>query len=443
MLLPCPALQVQQALSQRSWGKLRVGNTHELTDLTGMRDDVASARFSHAHQSLNSATQVQRSSSSFGFMGEDLSTHGELGATGLDSFTAGHKINTSFSASSAGRASSVERSFSLPRNAPPSDSGTPSHNASSLAAAAAAGAPLANGHGKGGGPGLPGGSTGAAVATADAKLGSTHQQHQPDQRQVSFSDAVPGRDGTPSAQRGQQHPQQLQLLRLLRCNSDEQLVQPSGNSGNSWPDEPSVSHAGVGAKSAFDLSLQPGEGARQGNTHTHQPRLADKGAQVHQPGPMWGMFYDLAKHCPCFSSSSSHGVCCRTLAWMQKPVASCFVCSLGDFQLLRPTSACCVPTCHVCAVQDNRLNSLSITAASRAGRSSSSGSRLWSAGAAVIRRMSVFGRSGLLSTSMRAPADPGSHAALHVSVRIGIATGRLPYGCNLNNCAVKDRAKSE
>lgn len=96
-----------------------------------------------------------------------------------------------------------------------------------------------------------------------------------------------------------------------------------------------------------------------------------------------------------------------------------------------------------CAVQDNRLNSLSITAASRAGRSSSSGSRLWSAGAAVIRRMSVFGRSGLLSTSMRAPADPGSHATLHVSVRIGIATGRLPYGCDLNNCAVKDRAKSE
>lgn len=89
-----------------------------------------------------------------------------------------------------------------------------------------------------------------------------------------------------------------------------------------------------------------------------------------------------------------------------------------------------------------RLNSLSITAASR-GRSSGSGSRLWSAGAAVIRRMSAFGRSGLLSSSTHAPADTAPQHALHLSVRIGIATGRLPYGCDLNNCAVKDRAKSE
>jgi hypothetical protein len=110
--------------------------------------------------------------------------------------------------------------------------------------------------------------------------------------------------------------------------------------------------------------------------------------------------------------------------------------------MVSPTFACLIP-CRLVMCADNRLNSLSITAASRAGRSSSSGSRLWSAGAAVIRRMSVFGRSGLLNSSMRTPAEPGSHAALHVSVRIGIATGRLPYGCELNNCAVKDRAKSE
>jgi hypothetical protein len=89
-----------------------------------------------------------------------------------------------------------------------------------------------------------------------------------------------------------------------------------------------------------------------------------------------------------------------------------------------------------------RLNSLSITAATRT-RSSGSGSRLWSAGAAVIRRMSAFGRSGLLSSSTHAPPDAAPQHALHLSVRIGIATGRLPYGCNLNNCAVKDRAKSE
>jgi hypothetical protein len=219
-----------------------------------MRADVASARFSHAHQSLNSATQVQRSSSSFGFMGEDMSTHGELGTTALDSFTAGQRIN-SFT-SSAGRVSSAERSFTLPRNAP-SDTGTPSHNAGGLAAAA--GAPMANGHGKGG-PGLPIGSAGAAGTDAKPGNASTHQQHHPDLRRVSFSDAVPGRDGTPFGQHGQQHPQQLQLLRLLRCNSDEQLVQPSGNSGNSWPDEPPVTHASVGAKSAFDISMQPGKG---------------------------------------------------------------------------------------------------------------------------------------------------------------------------------------
>lgn len=91
---------------------------------------------------------------------------------------------------------------------------------------------------------------------------------------------------------------------------------------------------------------------------------------------------------------------------------------------------------------DPRLPSLSLTAASR-GRSSGSGSRLWNAGAAVVRRFSVFGRSGLLSGSAHTPVVAPPQHALHLSVRIGIATGRLPYGTDLNTCAVKDRAKSE
>lgn len=98
---------------------------------------------------------------------------------------------------------------------------------------------------------------------------------------------------------------------------------------------------------------------------------------------------------------------------------------------------CCVPT-----GPEGRLASLSITAASR-GRSSGSGSRLWSAGVSVVRRFSMFGRSGLLSGSSHTPVAAPPQHALHLSVRIGIATGRLPYGCDLNTCPVKDRAKSE
>lgn len=60
-----------------------------------------------------------------------------------------------------------------------------------------------------------------------------------------------------------------------------------------------------------------------------------------------------------------------------------------------------------------------------------------------MRRFSVFGRSGLLSSSTQAAGDTPHQHHLHLSVRIGVATGTLPYGCDLNNCGVKDRAKSE
>jgi hypothetical protein len=255
--IPSCCLQVQQALAQRSWGKLRIGNQHELTDLTGMRDGVFSTRFSHTHQSsVNGSAQVRNSSSSFGFMGEEsYSTHGQLAATALalDSFTAGQvdsvhsKINTSFS-SSAGRASSAERSFTMPRQAP-SEDGMP-HNSGLLP----------NGPSKGmvPDPANAAASGAGGLMAGDSKHGgvSTHHQ-QPDQRQVSFSDAVPGRDSNPFARA--QHPQQQQLLRLLHCNSDEQLVQPSGTSGTSWPDDAAaVTPANLPFKGPFDTCMQPG-----------------------------------------------------------------------------------------------------------------------------------------------------------------------------------------
>lgn len=252
LLAPCCRyLQIQQALAQRSWAKLRIGNQHELSDLTGMRDGVFSTRFSHTHQSSVNGSQVPNSGSDFGFMGEEsYSTHGQLAATalGVDSFTAGQvdsvhsKINASFS-SSAGRASSAERSFTMPRQAPCEN-----------------GMPNSNGPSKGVVPG-PASTTAAGAAglmAGDSKHGglSTHQQ-QPDQRQVSFSDAVPGRDSNPFARA--QHPQQQQLLRMLHCNSDEQLVQPSGNSGTSWPDDAAaITPANVAIKGPFDSCMQPG-----------------------------------------------------------------------------------------------------------------------------------------------------------------------------------------
>jgi len=88
------------------------------------------------------------------------------------------------------------------------------------------------------------------------------------------------------------------------------------------------------------------------------------------------------------------------------------------------------------------MNSLSITGVSRA-RSSGSGSRIWNAGAAVVRRFSAFGRSGLLSGGAQVAREVSHQPALHLSVRIGIATGTLAHGTDLNSCNVKERAKSE
>jgi hypothetical protein len=62
----------------------------------------------------------------------------------------------------------------------------------------------------------------------------------------------------------------------------------------------------------------------------------------------------------------------------------------------------------------------------------------------MVRRLSVFGRSGLLSggspMSREVLQQPSS---LHLSVRIGVATGSVPYGTSLDQSTVKHRAKSE
>lgn len=71
-------------------------------------------------------------------------------------------------------------------------------------------------------------------------------------------------------------------------------------------------------------------------------------------------------------------------------------------------------------------------------RSSGSGSRLWGA----MRRFSAFGRGGA-GGGMQGTSEAGGPNALHLNVRIGVASGWLVYGNDLNNCAVKDRAKSE
>jgi hypothetical protein len=247
--LSAPA-QVQQALAQRSWGKLRGAHSqHDFSDLAIMRDGVFSARFSHTHQSSMTSTAVHHSSSSFGLMGEEMSDHGPLEATALalDSFTRGHqgdstpsKITASFS-SSVGRASSAaDRSFSVSRRAVSEEL-----PAGSGPAVGSVPVTLPNGLGRfGPSPalGTAGSGVGGAAASvppvSDQKTASgTSQQQQPDHRQVSFSDAIPGQDANSLSSKTAQHPQQQQLLRLLRCNSDEQMVQPSGNSGNSWPDD--------------------------------------------------------------------------------------------------------------------------------------------------------------------------------------------------------------
>lgn len=218
---------------------------HEFSDLATMRDGVFSTRFSHTHQSsLTSA--VRQSSSSFGLMGEESFTAGQ----GLqDGVVQGGRMNASFS--SGGRNSTGggpgDRSFSLRMGPPSEDDNNPSAQLPL--------SPLPNG------PSSKGGAGGAAADTSKHSArgdNGQQQQHQPDQRQVSFSDtAGMSRDASPFYRTAQQ--QQQQVLQLLHCNSEENLVQQSGISGN-WT---GVTRGGYASpapaiKRSFDSAHPPG-----------------------------------------------------------------------------------------------------------------------------------------------------------------------------------------
>lgn len=69
-------------------------------------------------------------------------------------------------------------------------------------------------------------------------------------------------------------------------------------------------------------------------------------------------------------------------------------------------------------------------------------SRLYSAGSMLMSRLSRVMRTNLGSGTTGSAGQPDIQQ-LRLSVRIGIATGWLPYGCTLESSAVTERAKSE
>lgn len=79
------------------------------------------------------------------------------------------------------------------------------------------------------------------------------------------------------------------------------------------------------------------------------------------------------------------------------------------------------------------------------GQSPRATSRLYSAGSALMSRLSRVVRSNLSGSGLLHPYVPDVHDVqeLRLSVRIGIATGWLLYGCSLEGSAVTERAKSE
>lgn len=83
----------------------------------------------------------------------------------------------------------------------------------------------------------------------------------------------------------------------------------------------------------------------------------------------------------------------------------------------------------------------------RSGSAASSrpASRLASAGSSLMHRLSQVVRGGLHSGILQPLGADGGHGAheLRLSVRIGVATGWLPYGCSLESSAVFVRAKSK
>lgn len=73
---------------------------------------------------------------------------------------------------------------------------------------------------------------------------------------------------------------------------------------------------------------------------------------------------------------------------------------------------------------------------------STGGSKFWGAGVNIVRRFSTFGKSSSsYSKNGVWGADQQPMQLLKLAVRIGVATGPLPYGTDVSNCAVKDKAK--
>lgn len=70
-------------------------------------------------------------------------------------------------------------------------------------------------------------------------------------------------------------------------------------------------------------------------------------------------------------------------------------------------------------------------------------SRLYTAGSVLVQRLSRALRSNI-NSSLLPPLGSDTHnlQQLRLSVRIGVATGWLQYGCTLDNCVIKERAKS-
>jgi hypothetical protein len=69
-------------------------------------------------------------------------------------------------------------------------------------------------------------------------------------------------------------------------------------------------------------------------------------------------------------------------------------------------------------------------------------SRLYSAGSMLMTRLTRVMRTNLGSGTAGSAGQHDSQQ-LRLSVRMGIATGWLPYGCTLESSAVTERAKSK
>eukprot|EP00882_Tetradesmus_deserticola_P006586 GHRQ01006933.1.p1 GENE.GHRQ01006933.1~~GHRQ01006933.1.p1 ORF type:complete len:343 (+),score=136.35 GHRQ01006933.1:148-1029(+) len=76
-------------------------------------------------------------------------------------------------------------------------------------------------------------------------------------------------------------------------------------------------------------------------------------------------------------------------------------------------------------------------------KSGDSSSKVWVNGAAAfMRRFAQLGRNGSGQMQpMQLASEQVPMQVLRLAVRIGIATGTLPYGVDVANCTVKDRAK--